>query len=557
MNLSTQSAKEITLKHLIKTYGKESGITMFAANQSSLFTYHGVAWALGKENFSYFCELFLHDLLFDYSGDNVPLSDAHLQIWDELQDVMLNRNNTRNCYIFPRGFGKSTTITIPLCLWAALYCLHPFVVVDSATEAQAQNFINTMKIQIEDNQYIKDCFGEVINKNLRYNAAEIELDIQPQRSKIQCVSSTSSVRGINYGSFRVGLLILDDAQDEKQIATERSCANFVSRFDDIMKIVQTRNNHVIAVGTIQKKGDLYDTFLTSPVWKSRISKCILIDDIDDYFANSKGWQEIKRILQSKATNENALYDAENYYIEHKEELDFPLIWENYDCFDLAKEYFENPVSFKKERQCTINNLGEKKVKSLSAISAVDIEKISYTKTVLSVDPAAVESRKSDYYAFCVLSEGENHMKYARKLIIDKLDFDSYINTVINLLLTYTDIDVLSVEKNVYMGADVAKIREKISQHPELKNRTLTIINKSRTRNKDARIDTIIPDINMGRIIFNENDIDAIEQIKEFAGTQFTLHDDAIDALADGVEQLAEQVDSIPVLGVYDFSLFGL
>lgn len=532
---------------------------MFSANQSHIFDYHGLAWALGKECFPYFCNLFLHDLLFDYSGDNIPLSDTHYSIWQDLQNTMLNRNNTRDCYIFPRSFGKSTTITIPLALWAALYCIHPFIVVDSATETQAQNFINTMKIQIEDNKYIKSCFGEVVNKQLKYNASEIELDIAPQRSKIQCVSSTSSVRGINYGSFRVGLLILDDAQDEKQITTEKACADLVSRINNgILKALQNKNNHVIALGTIQRKGDLYDTFVKSPTWRIRREKCILLDDIDYYFNHHPRWQAIKQILKSKATNANFLFDAENYYLEHKEECDFPVIWDNYDCFALAQEYFEDSVSFKKERQCDINSLGEKRITSLSAIPALDMEQMEYTNTILSVDPAAVAKIKSDYSAFCVLSDTERHIKYARKCIIEKLEFNDYIDMIIRLLLAYPDIRILSIEKQVYMGADVLKLRERISLNPGLVNRPLTIVNKSRTKNKDNRIGAIIPDINMGRIIFNEEDEDAIEQIKEFAGTAYTEHDDMIDALADAVENITEiKEEPLQKVRFYDWSRFGL
>ena len=515
--LSIETATQFTAQYCRVLYGDEAGDYLFNRYRDHLFDYHGLAWTLGKKSFRYFCSVFLYNLLFDYSGDNIPLSKKHYQIWDELQDVMLNRNNTRNCYVFPRSFGKSTTITIPLALWAALYCIHPFVVVDSATEKQAENFINTMKIQIEDNHLIKSCFGDVINKELKYNASEIELDIKPQRSKIQCVSSTSSVRGINYGSFRVGLLILDDAQDEKQITTDKACADLNARINNgILKALQNKNNHVVALGTVQRKGDLYDTLLHSTTWKSHTEKCILVDDIDEYFRTSKGWQTIRKILRTKNTNENALYDAENYYLEHKQELDFPLIWNNYDCFDLALEYFEDSVSFKKERQCDINSLGEKRITSLSAISAKDIE----------------------------------------KCIIDRLEFNDYIKMILSLLVKYPDINTISIEKQTYSGADVIKLREQIQRIPELMCRPITYINKARTKNKDSRIDTVIPDINMGRIVFNEDDIDAINQIKEFAGTAYTEHDDMIDCVADAAENIVNLENTIPKLQVYNLAAFG-
>jgi len=99
-NLNDTNAKDITLQYLIALYGKDKGLSMFAESQSHIFDYHGLAWALGKECFPYFCEIFLHDLLFDYSGDNVPLSETHYSIWNELQETMLHRNNTRNSRCF-------------------------------------------------------------------------------------------------------------------------------------------------------------------------------------------------------------------------------------------------------------------------------------------------------------------------------------------------------------------------------------------------------------------------------------------------------------------------
>lgn len=371
-----------------------------------------------------------------------------------------------------------------------------------------------MKIQIEDNHLIKSCFGDVINKELKYNASEIELDIKPQRSKIQCVSSTSSVRGINYGSFRVGLLILDDAQDEKQITTDKACADLNARINNgILKALQNKNNHVVALGTVQRKGDLYDTLLHSTTWKSHTEKCILVDDIDEYFRTSKGWQTIRKILRTKNTNENALYDAENNYLEHKQELDFPLIWNNYDCFDLALEYFEDSVSFKKERQCDINSLGEKRITSLSAIPAKDIENKEFTNTILSVDPASTANKKSDYSAFCVLSDTENHIKYARKCIIDRLEFNDYIKMILSLLVKYPDINTISIEKQTYSGADVIKLREQIQRIPELMCRPITYINKARTKNKDSYLMNEIQKLYGCYIIFDTANmtINLIEQ----------------------------------------------
>lgn len=553
--LNIKDAEDITLYYLCKIHGEQEGLQLFLQDKSRLFAYHGLAWRLGKECLPYFCEIFLHNPLFDYSGDNIPLSKTHFEIWDELQDLMLNKNNTRNVYVLPRGFGKSTTITLVMAMWSALYCIHPFTVIQSATEAQAQGFINSIKIRLEDNEYIKNCFGDIINKDLKYNASEIELDIKPQRTKIQAVSSTQSVRGINYGTFRIGLLLVDDGQDEKQVVTPEACAAFVSRFNGgIMKALQSKNNHVIAVGTVIRRGDLYDELLNSAAWTSQIKKCALVDDISEFFNNNKHWQKVKSILYSKRTNPNAAFDAEAYYIKHKKKMDFPLIWDVYNCYDLFKEWLDDTVTFKRERQCDINSLGEKQIHHLKDIPADEIERECFIKTILSVDPASTTGKKSDYSAFCVLSQAESGIYFARKCLIKKLKFEDYINQIIDLLVKYTDINTISIERQTYNGADVIRLKELILKHPELQQRTFTILNKARSKNKESRISALcVPTINSEQIIFNSDDADAITQIKSYCGVGLgsSTHDDMIDAVADAMENISQVTNG----GTYSFISF--
>ena len=554
--LTKEDAQLLAIKHLAVVYGEEESISIFAEKGSTLFDFHGLAWQLGEKSFQFFCEFFLHDFLFDYSGGKVPLSDTHYEIWADLQDIIKNRNGTKDVFIFPREFGKTSSITVPLATWVALYGFHRYVAIGSENIDMAQAFLSIIKLCIEDNQAIEKCFGTVVNKNLTYNTNEIELDVKPQRTYIKCVSSNQSLRGNTYLGNRIGLLIMDDMQNPKELKTDENCKELINHIDTtVLNAVDNSNYHVIAVGTVYRKGDLYDHYAHSPMWRLRQRKCILLDDIDTYFKTNQHWQTFLKIC-SDSNDPNAIYKADDYYYLHQEEMDFPVIWKNYRCLQMAKKYFENPVSFKREYQGDIDNLGEKYIKSLSAIPMMEIEQMEFTNTILSVDPAAVAKKDSDYSAFCVLSDTDRHIKYARKCIIDKLEFDDYIEMIIRLLLAYPDIRVLSIEKQVYMGADVLKLRERISLNPELVNRPLTIINKSRTKNKDNRIGAIIPDINMGRIIFNEEDTDAIEQIKEFAGTAYTEHDDMIDALADAVENIAEIKEPIPKLRLLDWSRFG-
>jgi len=284
----------------------------------------------------------------------------------------------------------------------------------------------------------------------------------------------------------------------------------------------------------------------------------MLDDIDAYFEDNEHWQTVKRILKNKDSNPYAQADAQDYYFTHRNEMDFPIIWDNYNRFTLATKYYGNPISFKQEYQSDIDNLGEKRIKGgCSTNTKEEIESRVFTRTILSADPASTTGKKSDYSAFCVLSEEENtHLKFARKSIIAKYEFEDYLSQIIDLLIEYPEISTVSIERQTYSGADVKFLNERIKNHPSLRSRDILFINKNRSKNKDSRIDAIVPDINLRRVIFNADDVEAIEQIESFAGTKYTQHDDMIDCLADALENITTIKPPLPKLKLYNISDYG-
>ena len=76
------------------------------------------------------------------------------------------------------------------------------------------------------------------------------------------------------------------------------------------------------------------------------------------------------------------------------------------------------------------------------------------------------------------------------------------------------------------------------------------------KNKDDKISTIVPAVNNGTFIFAEEDEEFIEQLMEFAGQKFTVHDDAADVSA----EFWLKIDEIKVIKKVKFlnrKLFGL
>lgn len=540
-NMTDNEAKQIILKHLISQHGEQTAITLFSSNESKLFTYHGLAWALGKESLEFFCEYYLHDIYFGKRCKELAL--IHYQMWRECTDLIKNKTHERQSYILPRGTAKST-ITLGVAIWAAFYGYKSYILICSAVADTASKFIANIKNAVADNERIKQSFGTLYNpKECICNQEAIEFT---NHTMIQSISAASSMRGKQYNGKRIELAILDDYQKAEEIESAEQREKKWKRFsDDISYSLQEDNGTIIALGTLQKIDDFYDRVRKSPSFITVQKKCIPMDgkELDHYFTSGL-WGQFAKIY-TDMSNPYRMDDCRAFYDSHVSDMQFPMLWQNgWDNVKIAMKYFDNPESFHQEMQGEIERVGLKKIKSLSSLPKANIENHNFIKTILSVDPAASTSNKSDYYAFCVLSEADNDIYYARKSIISKLDYDDYLNLIIQILLDFPDIKNISIEKNTYMGADYRCLLNLIKENQFLSSRPFNIKNEMRTRNKDARINVIIPDVNKGRIVFNEEDTEAIEQIKEFAGCAYTAHDDMIDCLADAMEHMQTITDNV-------------
>lgn len=537
---SLKLLKEYLEKDLIE-HGysvKESGIRVkeLLLNHKNLFGYHGLAWELGKHNLEFFCMFFLNEL---YCGDDKSsLSKTHKDIWVELQNMILKKDYNNRNYIFPRGFGKTTCISTPLAIWCHCYKYKRFTVIASAIGDTAEAFLKTIKNAVDGNKRIEKSFDKMIDsKRFICNTEKIEFT---NGTMIQSISASSTLRGKNYNTIRIELLICDDYQSNEQVKTEEQRDKKWKTFnEDAKNAMQKSNSTMLAVGTVQHESCFYNRLKASPTWKTRHEKGVLIDNVDEYL-HSGLWEEFYKLL-SDTKNDNRLDYAKEFYFQHESEMQFPLLWEEYwNCLDYALSYYEDRVAFMQEVQGDLSQVGEKRFKTIVTKSEEYIENQNFIKTCLSIDPAGTQrkGKKKDYYAFALGSVTDNNLIFIRKGEVLDFEYEDYIEHTLFLLHKYKSISHVSIEKNVYSGADVIKLKELISRDKDLSSRDIEFINEHRTKNKLDRINTIVGACNLGQIIFNQEDTEAIEQLHDYCG-EFSVFDDFPDVVSDVVQRLSE------------------
>lgn len=523
-------------------------------NSKNLFGDHGLAWQLGQISLEFFCMYFMQDIYLP-KEDNAaaPLAHVHEELWHDIQESIIGNGPEQLGRVLPRGTGKSAFGTLGPTCWSVAYKHKTYVLICSDIGSTAEKFIKDIKDNMIENPYIEDAFGKLLddkNRNFICNATQLEFT---NHTFVEAISSTSPMRGRKYKNTRPDLIILDDYQSEDDVRTEEAREKKWKRYSDDVKFAKQRpvkragkiikkGTVLMAWGTQQHKECFYSRLMKSATWTFKKEKGVLVDDfIDeegkkvngvDHLFTTGLWKQFKDILFVFKNNDR-LEDAKEFYYEHEEKMQFPILWEEFwTCLELAMDYYENPNSFKQEVQGDVDAIGEKWFKLVNTEPRNIIEEHNFIKTMLCVDPAASSGRKNDYSAYLVGSVSDANLKYARKAELAKInarqEFDEYIKHMIDLCLEYPEITHISIEKNTFNGADANQLEKAINAHPILKYRGLTIINESQRKNKDDKISTIVPYVNRGEFIFAEEDKDFIDQFMEFAGQKFTLHDDAAD-----------------------------
>jgi predicted phage terminase large subunit-like protein len=552
-------------KYLKQLYGAEKAQELMKQNNSNLFGYHGLAWSVGKRSLEFYCMYFLQDVFLP-KEDNAaaPIANIHREIWHDIQESIIGNGSEQRGWIEPRGTGKSAFGTYATTVWCHAYGFKKYTLIGSDISTTAEKFVKDIKNTFLENQYIIKAFGILLNdKDRKFicNATQLELT---NKSFIEAISSGASMRGRKYDNCRPDLILLDDFQSEDDCRTDESRKKKWKKYSDDVKFavqkavrrngkITKKGTTLIALGTLQHKECFYSRLMKQPTWKFRNNKGVLIDDfidkegkkvngLDHYFETGL-WLKFKTLLFN-FRNENHLEDATEFYWNHEKEMQFPLLWaEFWDCLDMAKSYYENPSSFKQEVQGDVDSIGEKWFKTVNTQTRKEIETHKFIKTMLCVDPASTANGTSDYSAYLIGSESDTGLKYARKAELAKInartDFDKYVKHMADLLKEYPEATHVYIEKNTFNGADANTLEKLIDKDPALKYRNIKIINEATRKNKDDRISTIIPYMNKGQIIFDEEDVEFIDQLKEFAGQKFSTHDDAPDVTAEFANRISD------------------
>ena len=530
-------------KYLAKHYGEDNAKKLIIAYQNDL----SLAKELGQKDIAFFAEYFLTNK-FVASSENIlkPLCSVHYEIFDSLDKLLIKDEYDEQEFILPRGIGKSTIINSLVATWGSVYNVSVFTVVVGKTDALMSEFIEEVKHNLSDD-YLVECFGQLVPTTKEYanNSSEVEL---LNGTKVQGITWGSTLRGIKYKGNRPSIIITDDVLKEDDVRSETMLQRAIGKFyNEILpagaeaRVIKGKklsmSTKFIVIGTPLSQRDLINYIRNDASFKL-LHKSVFEFNVDEVFSNYK-WQEYRNILMN-TKDENRINTAKNYYLEN-EDMHIDTIWSNYEPLKMVNKFFTERLSFMQEYMCNCEKVGEQWISYMAKMDQKEIEDHTFEKTILAIDTATSSRSKSDYFAFTVLSK-YNGFLFVREGILKKYDakteFDMYINFTVELIRKY-NINAFVVERNVFKDLDVIAIKKALEEDKDLKMRRVQSISVFNNKKKDDRIATITDKINSGTIIFNECNKDYNQQVFDFCGQNYSLHDDAIDSLEMAVNHIDE------------------
>ena len=532
-------------KYLTKHYGEDNAKKLIVAYQKDLLS---IAKELGLKDIAFFAEYFLTNK-FVASSENTlkPLGNVHYEIFDNLDKLLIEDQFDQQEFILPRGIGKSTIINSLVATWGAVYKTSIFTVVIGKTDTLMSEFIDEVKHNLSD-EYLVECFGQFVPTTKEYanNSSEVEL---LNGTKVQGITWGGSIRGIKYKAHRPSVIITDDVLKEDDIRSETMLQRAIDKlYKEILpagasaRVIKGKKNGMntkfIIIGTPLSQRDLINYVKNDASFKL-LHKSVFEFDVDEVFYSQK-WQEYRKLLMS-TKDEGRINTARNYYLQNEEDMHIETIWQNYDPLKMANKFFTERLSFMQEYMCECERVGEQWISYMAKMDQKEIEDHTFEKTILSIDTATSSRSKSDYFAFTVLSK-YNGFLFVREGILKKYDakteFDMYINFTVELIRKY-NINAFVVERNVFKDLDTVAIKKALEEDKDLRKKRVQSISVFNNKKKDDRIATIADKINSGTIIFNEDDKDYNQQVFDFCGQNYSLHDDAIDSLEMAVNHIDE------------------
>lgn len=275
-----------------------------------------VAAELSTYDFAFFCRYYLHDYF-----SEAP-AEIHWDVFGDIQWAVTNNQSTALAECLPRGYGKSTIISVGMPLWCVVggspphvrgakrvpYKRYIFVMKDSFDQAKLE--LAAIRNEIESNEDLRRDFGDLVGAP--WGKAEI---VTANGTKIDALGTGQKVRGRRHGPYRPDLIIADDLENDDMVQSPTQRMKVKTWWARaVEKAGDPRRCDYIALGTLIHYDCFQAWMLARPGVRARKYRALV-----SHADRQDMWDEWERLLVNLDDPYREV-TAQTYYETHKAEM---------------------------------------------------------------------------------------------------------------------------------------------------------------------------------------------------------------------------------------------
>lgn len=431
--------------------------------------------------------LFSQVMFPNHINKKYSVPDFHKQIYDKFL------NGGRYVAVAaPRNHSK-TTLAFVYVMNRVLYRQARHVVLISETLDQAEEQLETIRDECEDNATIKQFFGDVtavwdseyfddeVKDRTRITQKVLKLYLgrdktgTPIYSTIRARGSGQKVRGRKVGRFRPDLIFLDDIESEETVQTpERriKTKHWLSRA--VIPSLDKDRGQIVIIGTYP-----HDDCLLKSLVDSTLRKGYKVWNVLEFQAGFY----TKNILWKERWTYEDLKDERDKYLARDDLQGYDQEYENITISEdriqfTKRNYYESDFLLSPKKHIDITNKNDVNVD----------KKFIVVNTYIGWDLAIGESEGADYNAITVIARDSEDNRYVLEYWEKRAaNINESVEVVIRFAVKYS-VDAIKIETNNFQILAYQILNERFSQD----NLYFRIIPIQNYRNKIARISRIAP-----------------------------------------------------------------
>jgi predicted phage terminase large subunit-like protein len=448
---------------------------------------------------------FAGSLLSQRFDDATATPDCHREWWD-----LCCSPHKRVAIAAPRGHAKSTAITKAFTLASVLFRAHDYVLVISDTYKQAVLFLGEIKLELANNDDLRQLFG--IKDFLTDREDDIIVLLEDGHMfRLMALGSEQKVRGLLWNGKRPNLVIGDDLENDEIVMNPERRDKFRGWFFNALLPALSKKGKVRLVGTILHMDALLERLMPRDIDSNTEQ-----EPLKSYMKKPlNGWMSV-RYRAHDDKYKHVLW-PERFSEAYLKEIRAMVISQG-NPEGYYQEYLNKPIDpensfFKKD--------------DLLPFDERDYERDwGYSPTFLAADLAVTTKQKRDYCAFGIGSIDEKGQFYLRHVVHERMDTKDQVETIDRLQQRFK-FNTMLIGKGALEKAIGPFLLEQLNR----KDRFLHIEAIPENEDKRMRAQSIRGRMRAGGVKFNKKPSWYLEFEKEMLEFDRGTHDDQVDMMS--------------------------